>query len=277
MSRQASSQGQGLGLGWLRALPTLLRVGAAETLAYRAEFVIWMLTTTLPLVMLGLWTSVASEGPFAHYQQEDFIAYYLAALIVRNLTGTWVLWQINEDIRQGTLSLRLLRPIHPFVTYAATHLSAVPLRALIAVPVAVILLLSSARQTLALDPASLAMLAVSLPGAWCLVFFALVLIGTLGLFMERSLALFNVYMGVFAVLSGYLVPLDLLPGWAQGVAAWAPFRFMLSLPIEILMGAHDTSTALMLLAVQWGYAALVIGLALAVWQAGIRRYEAYGA
>jgi ABC-2 type transport system permease protein len=265
------------GLRALRAMPTLLRVGAAETLAYRAEFVIWMLTTTLPLVMLGLWTSVASEGPFAHYQQADFVAYYLAALIVRNLTGTWVVWQINEEIRQGTLSMRLLRPIHPFVTYAATHLSAIPMRALIAVPVAVILLLSSARHTLALDAASLAILALSLAGAWCLVFFALVLIGALGLFVERSLAMFNVYMGVFAVLSGYLVPLDLLPGWAQGLAAWAPFRFMLSFPIEILMGMHQPAAALALLGLQWGYVALVIGLALVVWQAGIRRYEAYGA
>src|SRR5262249_19533403 len=45
-----------------RALPTLLRVGVAETVAYRAEFLVWILTTTLPLVMLGLWTSVADEA-----------------------------------------------------------------------------------------------------------------------------------------------------------------------------------------------------------------------
>ena len=51
----------------LRALPTLLRVGVAETVAYRAEFLVWILTTTLPLVMLGLWTSVAAEAPFRGY------------------------------------------------------------------------------------------------------------------------------------------------------------------------------------------------------------------
>ena len=37
----------------LRALPTLLRIGVAETVAYRAEFLVWMLTTTMPLIMLG--------------------------------------------------------------------------------------------------------------------------------------------------------------------------------------------------------------------------------
>ena len=52
---------------WGRAMPTLLRVGMAECLAYRAEFIIWLLTTTLPLIMLGLWTSVASDGPFANF------------------------------------------------------------------------------------------------------------------------------------------------------------------------------------------------------------------
>lgn len=264
-------------LAWLRAVPTLLRVGAAETLAYRAEFIIWMLTSTLPLVMLGLWTSVASEGAFAHYRQQDFVAYYLAALIVRNLTGSWVVWQINEEVRRGALSLRLLRPIHPFVSYVTTHLSAVPFRALVAVPMAVILLLSSAREVLALDPVSLALLAASLVGAWFLTFFVLVLIGSLGLFVQRSMALFEVYLGVFALLSGYLVPLDLLPGWVQGVAEWTPFRFMLSFPVELILSAHpDRETSLSLLGVQWVYMVTMMLVARLVWNAGIRRYEAYG-
>jgi len=79
----------------LRALPTLLRIGVAETVAYRAEFLVWILTTTQPLIMLGLWTSVAREAPFARYSSADFVAYFLATLIVRQLTGNWVAWQIS--------------------------------------------------------------------------------------------------------------------------------------------------------------------------------------
>ena len=264
-------------LAWIRAVPTLLRVGAAETLAYRAEFIVWMLTTTLPLVMLGLWTSVASEGPFASYQQQDFVAYYLATLVVRNLTGSWVVWQVNEDIRRGALSLHLLRPVHPFVAYATTHLSALPMRALIAVPVAVILLATDARDLLTSDPATLAIFAASLAGAWVLTFFILVLIGTMGLFIERSMAIFDIYLGMFSVLSGYLVPLDLLPGWVQRVAAWLPFRFMLSFPVELLLAAHPSRMeALGLLGVQWLYVAVIVTLTMTAWRAGIRRYEAYG-
>ena len=74
----------------LRAIPTLFRIGFAETVAYRGEFLIWILTTTMPLVMLALWTSVAAEAPFRGFTSEAFVAYYLATLIVRNLVGTWV-------------------------------------------------------------------------------------------------------------------------------------------------------------------------------------------
>src|SRR5215510_5862464 len=69
----------------LRALPTLLRIGVAETVAYRAEFLVWILTTTQPLIMMGLWTRVASEAPFNGFSAADFVAYFLASLIVRQL------------------------------------------------------------------------------------------------------------------------------------------------------------------------------------------------
>lgn len=265
---------------WRRALkasPTMLRVGLAETVAYRVEFVIWMLTTTLPLIMLGLWTSVASEKPFARFGQREFVAYYLGALIIRNLTGSWVVWQMNEEIRRGLLSFRLLRPVHPFFTYAATHLSSVPMRSLVAIPFAAILLVTGARDLLITDPVLLATLALSLVGAWLLTFFMLVIIGSASLFVDKSLAVFDVYMGIFAVLSGYLVPLSFLPGWAQNIAHWAPFRSMLGFPVELAIGFyHSRTAALADLALQWAWVVAIISVALAVWRAGIRRYEAFG-
>ena len=37
-----------------RAFPTLLKIGFAEALAYRAEMLVWMLTSTMPLVSITL-------------------------------------------------------------------------------------------------------------------------------------------------------------------------------------------------------------------------------
>lgn len=261
----------------VRAVPQLLRTGLAETVAYRAEFVVWMLTTTLPLVMLGLWTSVASEGPFRGYSSPDFVAYYLATLIVRNLTGSWVVWQINDEIRRGILAMRLLRPVHPFVQYAAGHVAAVPLRGLIALPVTVILLATTARGSLAHDPVQLALILPSLAAAWLLTFAFLFGLGALAFFIDKSMALMDVYFGVFAILSGYLIPLPLLPAWLANTAAWLPFRFMLSAPVEVITGRGlGAGGAAELVALQWGYAAAVLAGALLLWRAGVRRFEAVG-
>jgi ABC-2 type transport system permease protein len=260
----------------IRALPTLLRVGVAETVAYRAEFLVWILTTTLPLVMLGLWTSVADEAPFRGYTSQNFVAYYLATLIVRNLTGSWVAWQISEEIRMGTLSMRLLRPIHPFVAYSASHLAAIPFRGVVALPIALVLLVSSGASALTSNPLQIAALVPSLVLAWFITFAMLFAIGSLAFWITKSMALFTLYFGLFNLLSGYLLPLDLLPWWIAKIAAYSPFRAMLSSPVELMTKQMTGGEVLEVLASQAGWAVGMIALARWLWRVGIRHFESVG-
>jgi viologen exporter family transport system permease protein len=268
----------------LRALPTLLRIGVAETIAYRAEFLVWILTTTLPLVMLGLWTSVADAKPFKDYSSDAFIAYYLATLIVRNLTGSWVAWQISEEIRMGAMSMRLLRPIHPFYAYASGHVAAIPFRSLVVLPMAVILLISTGADALTRDPLQLALIVPSLVLAWLITFAVLFMLGALAFWITKTMALLNLYFGLFSLLSGYLLPLPLLPSFIADVARWSPFRFMLSVPVELMTGRFEDGVlhplepreiaVLMLGQLAWAIA--MLALALWVWKRGVKRFEAVG-
>ncbi|MCC6557138.1 MAG: ABC transporter permease, partial [Polyangiaceae bacterium] len=140
----------------LRAYPTLLRVGFAGAIAYRAEMLIWMLTTTMPLVSLALWSAVAARAPVGRFGAPDFTAYFLATLIVRQLTGSWLVWEMNMDIKSGALSQRLLKPVHPLVVYSSENLAAIPLRALLCVPVAGVALLAAGGERWSAAPATLA-------------------------------------------------------------------------------------------------------------------------
>lgn len=261
----------------LRAYPALLRLGFAEAVAYRAEFVIWMLTTTMPLVMLALWTAVSREAPVGPYGTAEFVAYYLGAYIVRTVTGSWVVWEMNHEIRTGTLSMRLLRPVHPFVAYSAEHLASIPLRALMALPFATIMLVATRGARLVDDPLQLAALPLVFALTWIITFLTGVVIGSLGLFIEKSIAVFEVWLGAYAVLSGYLIPLDLMPGWVTRLAAYLPFRYMLGFPVELLIGMSSRVELAKGLAMQAGWVIALLFLARAVWRAGLRRFEAYGA
>jgi len=263
----------------LRAIPTLLRIGVAETVAYRAEFLVWMLTTTLPLVMLALWSSVAREsatGEFNGYSSSEFVAYYLANLIVRNLTGTWVGWQISEEIRTGTMAMRLLRPMPPAIALAMSHLAAVPFRSLIALPIAIALLASSGASALSTNPAQLALALPSIALAWFISFTIMFMIGSLAFFFTKAMALMNLYFGLFSLLSGYLLPLDLLPGPIAAVAAYSPFRFMLSAPVELLTKDLGFAAGALLLGKQAVWAVGMLVIATFVWRRGVKRFEAVG-
>ena len=260
----------------LRAIPTLLRIGVAETLAYRAEFLIWILTTTMPLVMLALWTSVASEAPFRAYSSEDFVAYYLAALIVRNVTGTWIPWQISEEVRLGAMSMRLLRPIHPFVAYAVSHVATVPFRSLAVLPFATILLLGSGASALTREPLQLALIAPSLALAWLITFSIMFAVGALAFFVTKTMALMSLYFLLFSLFSGYLLPLALLPGWLASVAEVLPFRYTLSVPVELMTRSHERGEVIVLILGQLGWAVASLAAALWTWRRGIKHYEAVG-
>jgi ABC-2 type transport system permease protein len=260
----------------LKALPTLLRVGFAEAVAYRAEFLVWLLSTNMPLVMLALWSAVARDAPVGRFGQRDFAAYYLATLVVRLLTGAWVIWELNMEIRQGTLAFRLLRPIHPLVAYACENIAAMPVRIAIALPVALVALLVAGGEKVTRDPLLVALFPVTVLGAWLITFLAMAIIGTLAFYVESAGSLFEIWLGLFGVFSGYLIPLELFPRWVEGIARWLPFRYMLAFPVEMIIGMTPRARALAELAVQWTFVLGLLLVARSTWRLGLRRFAAFG-
>jgi ABC-2 type transport system permease protein len=260
----------------LRAFPTLLRIGVSEAVAYRAEFVVWLLTTTLPLVMLALWQEVARTAPVGGYTAPDFVAYYLAAFVVRQLTGVWVAWDMNREIKEGVMSMRLLRPLHPLVAYAAENLAVLPLRLSLSLPVAAVALYVAGRDHLTHDPLLVLAFVVATAGGWLLSFGILSIIGELAFFIDSTVLVFEIWFGLFTLCSGYLVPLSLLPSWLATPLNYLPFRAMLGLPVEILVGRLSRSETAAGLALQWGYVAASFAFAIWFFQRGARRYAAFG-
>ena len=219
--------------------------------------------------------AVARSGPVAGYTQEGFTAYYLATLLVRLFTGCWVVYELTMEIRQGTLAMRLLRPIHPLLAHAAENAAAIPVRLIVCTPLIAIFLYTS-HASLTRDPLLWLCVPLSLVGAWMITFGVMAIVGTLALFVESAMGLFQLWLGLSGVLSGYLVPLDLFPERVRAIAMLLPFRFTLSFPVELVLGRVDRAAALQLLAAQWSYVALFTVGTVLLWRAGMRRFGAFG-
>lgn len=260
----------------VRALPTVLRVGFSEAVAYRAEMLIWVLSTTMPLVMMALWTAVAREAPIGRFGEKEFVAYFLATFIVRQLTGSWAAWQMNFEVKQGILSMRLLRPFNPIFAYASEHLSAIPLRVAVAIPVALIMLAATGAGHLPSSVAMWALWILAVIGGWLITFLAGVCIGALCFFMESSLKLMDVWLASYMVFSGYLIPIELFPPAMVRVLDWLPWRYQIGFAVETMTGRYSLSQALPILGAQWAWVVGLAVLASVLWKAGVKRFAAYG-
>ena len=165
----------------------LLRKFAAEyraawhlAMEYRLAVFIWMFSMVLPLIMLAGWLSIAEDGPVGRFGKTEFIEYYVAAILVRNLTGVWIIWDLDADIRRGEMSFKLLKPLNPIVHYIAQSLSAKPLRLAVLIPMVLTVAYVVPGVHFAVSPAMLVLLLFALAGTWSMLFFIQYVNGLLG-------------------------------------------------------------------------------------------------
>ncbi|GHJ54611.1 ABC transporter permease [Nonomuraea sp. TT08I-71] len=259
----------------LAAYPPLVRSATLVALTYRTRMALRVLAGSFPLLSMAVWLTVVAEGgPPAGWSTGDFLSYYAAALVLWNLSGQHVIWEWDSDLRSGDLSVRLLRPVHPFHQYVTNDLG---YRLLILVTLLPALALAALLLPGLDYPTS--------PGRLIAVAAAGVLAYALGLMMASAFALLgfwstqvrNVWMlwwGCGSFASGWVAPLPLMPDWLRTAALVLPFRSTMGFPAELATGRLD--------AVQAGYGfAVGLGWLLAFallyrvgWRRGIRRYQA---
>ncbi|MFM9105704.1 MAG: ABC transporter permease [Chloroflexota bacterium] len=255
------------------------RTTIAEQLQYRGALFIWLIGLILePVVFLSVWIAVAASqgGSVDGFTAGGFAAYYLAAMLVDHATFTWIMFEFEYWIRQGSFSPLLLRPVHPIHRQVAVNLTFKLLSSVVLLPVAAILALVFRPQAdlqlwalLAFVPSLLLAMALRFTIEWTLALAAF--------WITRVSALNQLYFIVFIFLSGQAAPLALLPGPVADLARWLPFYRMLGFPVELLLGRLSPRDALLGICFQAAWLAVALLLMNVLWDRGIRRYSAVGA
>lgn len=262
-------------IGLARVIAAVWRISLAEAVAYRVSMLMWILTTTFPLVSLALWSGLAASGPIGDYARPDFAAYFVAAFLIRQFTASWVVWELSAQIRTGDLNTLLMRPMSPMLYHAIQNLAALPIRIALALPLGiVVLVVAGGLQVPSFGSATA--LAVSLALAWLLNLGVHVSIGCLAFWVTESTALFEVWLGLYLVLSGAAVPTSLYPAGLAEVVRALPFHASLGFPVELAIGRATGAAVTHGLALQVLWTAVFGALAAVLWRRGVRTYEGVG-
>lgn len=255
-----------------------LRNSLALQFQYRAAMVIWMLGLVLePVIYLAVWASVAQAqgGAVSGFTLGDFAAYYIVLLVVQHITQIWHMWEYDYIIRQGVMSGRLLRPLHPIHRDAAENIAFKVLMLLVVVPSVIVLVLLFQPTFATPLWAALAFIPILLLAA-VLAFMLGWAVALAAFWTTRTFAINQTYFVAMFFFSGQIAPLALLPDFFQAIANVLPFRWFVSFPTEVFLGRVSPQDALggVIVQVLW-----IAGSALLIrvtWRAGLARYTAMG-
>ncbi len=253
---------------------TLTSVYYAYMLEYRAELLLWVLSGSLPLILMGAWVKASQGGQFG-LTPNDFIRYFLAVFLVRQFTVVWVIWEFEREVVEGKLSFRLLQPLDPGWHYFASHFAERFAR----LPFAVLLvglffwLYPQAIWVPSLSNALLCLLTLAL--AFILRFVTQYTFSMFAFWIERAYAIEQFWFLFYLFLSGLVAPLEVFPPAVREIVMWTPFPYMINFPASILIGLPVNVGRGLLIMLDW----IIIFWFLSrwLWRRGLKQYSGMGA
>jgi ABC-2 type transport system permease protein len=102
-------------------------------------------------------------------------------------------------------------------------------------------------------------------------------LGMVTFWTMRVQPIIQIVMTLELLLSGRLVPLSLMPDWAQKLADVLPFKWTFGFPIEALVGRLPDVELLGGLLTQALWIAIGMLALRSIWPVAVRRYSAVGA
>jgi ABC-2 type transport system permease protein len=263
----------------LRIIRRLVIIDMSTAIIYRAEFVMFMVSTILwPLISLLIWRAALESGASLPLDADYLATYFVLMGVVAMLTSSWTSGFLAEEIRLGHVSKWLIRPGSTHFNGIANNISEKLIKSVALAPMIAILWWFF-RDTVSVpaDPLRWSLFVVSVAGAAVMKFALDVLVGSLAFWMDDIGGIDYARGVITMVLRGQLVPLALFPAWSQGFMEIQPFRFTLSFPLEILIADLSTRDLATGMALQLIYPVLTVLAARGVWRRGLRAYSAVGA
>jgi ABC-2 type transport system permease protein len=257
---------------------TTMRTQVQTQFQYRAATYMYLVGMVAePVIYLVVWTTIAKQqgGFIQGISVGEFAAYYIVWTLVRNMNIVFTPYGWEWRIREGELSAALLRPLHPIHYDIAQFAGGKLIWVVLYLPIAAGLTLVF-KPTLSVTPLEVVVFFVAIWGAYLIRTMLLWLLGMVTFWTTRGSAIFETYIMAELLLSGRLVPLPLMPDWAESLAGFLPFQWAFYFPIQTLVGELSAAELVGGLGMQVLWIAVGSFLVWICFRASVSRYTAVG-
>jgi ABC-2 type transport system permease protein len=246
----------------------------AYMVEYRAELLLWALSGSLPIILMGVWSEAAATGKFS-LSSIQIARYFLAVFLTRQFTVIWVIWEFEREVVEGKLSMRLVQPLDPAWYHVSEHLSERLARIpIILALVGLFFLLYPQAFWLPNGVTVLTYLFV-VGSAFVLQFLIQYTLAMFAFWTERATSLQELSFLTYLFLGGVVAPIELFPPAVKQFVQWLPYPYLINFPANVLTGLPTDIPRGILMLYGWIGVFWVVNRWL--WRKGLKQYSGMGA
>ena len=233
------------------------RAGIQAAMAYRTNFIAFFFGSIVYcLVMYYIWRAVfnaSGEGMMNGFTMTDMTVFLFITALTNFLTESDGSYDVGEEVRDGNIAMRLIKPVGFHSTFLFTEMGwKLLVFAMIFAPVVVGVEIYKyhAYGGFAFDISKFLLYLLSLMMSYLFSFYMNVCFGFMAFFLKNLWGFNIIKSGILRFVSGAVVPLALMPDGLRQVLEWMPFSSLCYTPVMIYMGKYSGVEIALRLAIQ---------------------------
>lgn len=243
---------------FLKTYLPFTRAGIHGATAYRANFIAWFIGDIMYcFVMYYVWRAVfASSGSstFNGFSMTDMVTFLFVTNLTGYLTESDGSFAVGEEVRDGNIAMRLIKPVSFDMTFLFNELGQKSLTfTLIFVPmlagVEIYKYFAYGQVMFSIGTFALYMLSIAM--SYMFSFYMNVCFGFMAFFLKNLWGFNILKSSILRFLSGSVIPLAFMPDALRSVMEWLPFSSLSYTPVMIYMGKYSEEQVIVRLVLQF--------------------------
>lgn len=266
-------------MGSFRKYIAIIKITWQRALIYRFTVFSYRIGEIIEMVVLiFMWSAIYGQHDIIKgYTLPEMITYILVGNLINAVVRNWLAEVIARDIREGSLSQFLVKPIEYFRYVMAREIGRISLTFFMSILSQMIIILFFLKIFIFnVSVLNLALIIVMIILAFITELLISYLIGLIAFWTDEVNGIHTTIDRLKKFFSGGYFPLSLLPVAFVNISFSLPFAYSFFVPAQIYLNKIDIATGVRGLFVQTAWILILYVIIKIVWKRGLKRYEGVG-